>query len=97
MIRAPLPYFVRLRIEVERTVPAELVETVVRGDLDGSASLALEPDGTGTRATLRFDLEVRNQLLRAASLVGRPVLVWAHDRVVDRGVEQFRRRALDGT
>jgi hypothetical protein len=96
VIRAPLPYSVRLRIEVERTVEARLVETTVGGDLAGPASLALAPEGTGTLATLRFDLEVRHQLLRAASLVGRPLLVWAHDRVVDRGVEQFRDRALDG-
>jgi hypothetical protein len=33
-------------------------------------------------------------VLRQLATVGRPAMVWAHDRVVAVGVEQFRRRAL---
>lgn len=92
VIQSPLPYQLRLEIEVERTVEGELVETYVRGDLDGPARLELASAApAATIATLAWELEANNGFLRTAARLGRPVLVWAHDRVVDLGVAQFRR------
>jgi len=98
VIQSPLPYQLRLEIEVERAIDGEMIETYVRGDLDGPARLDLRADGAhATIATLSWELEANNGFLRTAARLGRPVLVWAHDRVVDLGVAQFRRVVEPGT
>ncbi len=94
VIRAPLPYVLRLSIDVERVVERELVETYVRGDLDGVATLVITPTDEGCAARLNWELHIVNGMLRTASILGRPLMSWAHDRVVATGVDQFRRRAL---
>jgi hypothetical protein len=96
VIQAPLPYALRLRIVVERVEPASLVETHVHGDLEGPARLEIAPAPEGSRARLVWDLDVRDRMLRQVARVARPMMLWAHDRVVATGVEQFRRRALNG-
>jgi hypothetical protein len=97
VIRAPLPYSLRFDIEVRHVVPLETVETIVRGDLAGPASLQLRSDGEHrSRARLRWELELRDRMLRPLATVGRPAMVWAHDRVVEVGLREFERRALDG-
>ena len=64
------------------------------GDIAGPAELVIEAHRTGSAARLRWTVELRAPALRAASRLGRPVMQWAHDRVVTTGVEEFRRRAL---
>jgi len=39
---------------------------------------------------------LRDPVLRRLSVLGRPAMTWAHDRVVASGVRQFERRVLDG-
>jgi hypothetical protein len=96
VIQSPLPYALRLRIDVERAEEPSLVETYVSGDLDGPARLEIHPaPGLGSAARLVWHLEVRDRVLRPVARVARPLMVWAHDRVVATGVEQFRRRALN--
>jgi hypothetical protein len=97
VIQSPLPYALRLDIDVERAEEPSVIETYVRGDLDGPARLEIAPgtDGAGSTARLVWELEVRDRMLRQLSRVARPLMVWAHDRVVATGVEQFRKRALD--
>jgi len=96
VIQAPLPYALRLHIEIERAERPSTIETYVRGDLDGPARLEIEPTTGGSTARLAWELDVCGRALRRVARVARPVMVWAHDRVVATGVEQFRRRALDG-
>lgn len=97
VIRAPLPYSLRFTIEVERIVPAQRVDTRVGGDLEGPASLVVTPNGDGgSIAHLRWELELRDRMLRSVSVVSRPAMVWAHDRVIEVGLREFERRALDG-
>jgi hypothetical protein len=95
VIQSPLPYALRLRIDVKRAVPPSIVETYVRGDLEGPARLEIGPTATGSTARLVWELDVRDRMLRQVARVARPMMVWAHDRVVATGVEQFRSRALD--
>jgi hypothetical protein len=97
VIQSPLPYALRLDIEVERAEPTSCIETYVRGDLDGPARLeiAATDGGAHSSARLVWELEVHDRMLRQVARVARTVMVWAHDRVVATGVEQFRRRALD--
>ena len=96
VIQSPLPYALRLHIDVERVEHPSIIETYVRGDLDGPARLEIDTTGDGSRARLAWELEVCDQVLRRVARVARPVMVWAHDRVVATGVEQFRHLALDG-
>jgi uncharacterized protein YndB with AHSA1/START domain len=96
VIQSPLPYALRLHIDVERVEHPSIIETYVRGDLDGPARLEIDTTDAGSRARLAWDLEVCDHVLRRVARVARPVMIWAHDRVVATGVEQFRHRALDG-
>ena len=93
-VRAPLPYTLEFEVRVERVVAGQSIDTIVSGDLEGPARLDLDGDDTRSSARLTWSVELRLPLLAAASRVARPVLLWAHDRVVSTGVEQFRDRAL---
>jgi uncharacterized protein YndB with AHSA1/START domain len=96
VVQAPLPYALRFDVRVLETVEARLVDTEVTGDLHGSARLEITPrDAGASDARLMWSLEMRNPVLRGLAVVGRPAMVWAHDRVVELGVAQFERRALD--
>ena len=95
VIQAPLPYQLRCSVHVEEAVPAERLVATVTGDLAGPARLHLEPNGTGTTARLVWELSVTSPLLRPFSLVARPALAWAHDRIVERGLAQFETYALE--
>ena len=96
MIQAPLPYALRVAIDVERAVPNERVETQVTGDLEGPARLEIMPTASGCAARLVWSLELREPWLARIARVTRPVLTWAHDRVISSGVHQFERVALSG-
>jgi hypothetical protein len=96
VIQAPLPYALRVAIDVERVVPIERVETRVTGDLEGPARLEVTPIASGCAARLVWSLELQEPWLRRLARVARPVLGWAHDRVISIGVRQFERVALSG-
>jgi uncharacterized protein YndB with AHSA1/START domain len=95
VIQAPLPYQLRCSVHVEEAVPAERLVAVVAGDRTGPARLELLPHGTGTTARLVWELAVTSPMLRPLSVVARPALAWAHDRIVERGLAQFETYALD--
>jgi hypothetical protein len=95
VIQSPLPYALRLDIDVERAEAPSLIETYVRGDLDGPARLEVRPARDGSTARLVWALDVHDRVLRRVARVARPLMVWAHDRVIATGVEQFQRHALD--
>ena len=94
VIQSPLPYALRCAIHVdEMRAPATIVTTVT-GDLQGPARLELRAAPDGCTARLVWALTPGSLMLRRLALVARPAMLWAHDRVVAVGVEQFRRRAL---
>ncbi len=95
VIQAPLPYQLRSRVHVDEAEPPHLLVATVTGDLAGPARLELAPTATGTSARLVWRLEVTSALLRPLSMIARPALAWAHDRIVERGLEQFEQHALD--
>jgi len=97
VVRAPVPYTLRFTVVVTDLVPGRLVEAVVDGDLAGPARLEVgSPAGGdgGSTARLAWEMELRRPVLRAAAGLGRPVMEWGHDWIVDTGVHQFRGRAL---
>jgi uncharacterized protein YndB with AHSA1/START domain len=95
VVQAPLPYTLRFDVRVLDAVEHRLVDTEVTGDLHGPARLEMGPRPEGSHARLVWSLQLRNPVLRSLSVVARPAMVWAHDRVVELGVAQFERRALN--
>ncbi|HEY2427410.1 MAG TPA: SRPBCC family protein [Acidimicrobiales bacterium] len=92
VVSPPLPYRMRLRVVVEDAEPARRVDAAVHGDLEGRARLLLEPEGSGTRATVTWTIEMMQRPMRLAARLGYPLLRWGHDRVVDATVSGFRHR-----
>jgi uncharacterized protein YndB with AHSA1/START domain len=94
VIQSPLPYALRCTIRIDEMRPREAIVTTVSGDLRGPARLEIAPSNGGSSARLVWALSPGTFVLRQLAVVGRPAMVWAHDRVVAVGVEQFRRRAI---
>ncbi|MGZ4690231.1 MAG: hypothetical protein ACXWAY_11435 [Acidimicrobiia bacterium] len=94
VIQSPLPYALRCSIRVDEMQAPETIVTTVTGDLRGPARLEVGRVTDGCTARLVWSLTPGNPMLRGLARVGRPAMVWAHDRVVATGVDQFRRRAL---
>jgi uncharacterized protein YndB with AHSA1/START domain len=94
LIRAPVPFTLRLALHVDRVVPGQRIEVTADGDLQGTGTLELAAHPDGTEARLVWELEPHQRLLRAAGLLSRPLLQWGQDWVVRTGARQFRRRAL---
>lgn len=95
VVQAPLLYRLRFDVDIVHVVPRRRVDARVSGDLEGSARLELADHPEGCEARVWWEVVLRNRRLGAASRVARPVMEWGHDWVIDTGVRQFRRRALD--
>lgn len=93
-VQPPLPYWLRFSVTLERVEDRALVEASVAGDIRGAATLLVADDADGSTIRLTSDLEPSAPVLQAFALAARPMVVWGHDWVLDRGVSQFRRRAL---
>ena len=91
LIQAPLPYRLRLGMRVRELEPCARLDVDVTGDLEGPGRLTIrsEPDGSCS-VNLAWEVEVRERLLRQARRFGRPIVMWAHDRIVASGLERFR-------
>ena len=67
------------------------------GDLEGSAVLALDAVGGGTRAEVSWTIEMQTRAMRMAARVAHPLLRWGHDRVVEATVAGYRRHMEAGS
>jgi hypothetical protein len=94
LIRAPIPWSLRLTIRLDKVVPAERVDAHASGDLVGPAHLDIGPHERGSQLRLRWELEPHERTLGALGRLTRPLLQWGQDWVVTNGVRQFTRRAL---
>jgi hypothetical protein len=94
LVQPPLPYVLRFRVELTAVDPGARADAVVTGDIRGTATLTVEPDGDGAAARLVSSLEPANPVLRAFGAVAAPVVRWGHDWVLDQGLRQFRQRGL---
>lgn len=93
-VQAPLPYRLHFAVDLVTVEAGRLVDGVVSGDLAGPARLELAPAGSGSLATLAWQLEPHGRLIRLLDAVARPVLRWGHDRIVTAGLRQFVSGAL---
>jgi hypothetical protein len=97
VVAPPLPYRMRIRVELTRCEPPEVIDATVGGDLEGEARLRMRPDGTRSVVEVAWTVEMMQRPMRLASRFGgRPLLQWGHDRVVEMTVAGFRRRLESG-
>jgi hypothetical protein len=98
VVRPPLPYRMALRIALVECERPHAIDAIVSGDLVGEATLRLRPEGDGTWVDVAWTVEMRQPAMRLAARIGRPLLQWGHDRVVEMTVAGFRRQiqAPDG-
>ena len=92
VVTPPLPYRMRLRIELIACERPHAIDATVGGDLTGDARLRLREKGQCTRAEVGWTVEMQQPAMRLASRIGHPLLQWGHDRVVEMTVAGFRRR-----
>jgi carbon monoxide dehydrogenase subunit G len=96
VVAPPLPYRMRLRVELTHCEPGQAIDAVIGGDLEGEGRLRLRPNGDGSRVEVGWTVEMMQRPMRLASRLGRPLLQWGHDRVVESTVAGFRRRLENG-
>ncbi len=92
VVEPPLPYRLRIDVEVTRAEPPTHIEADVRGDLVGPARIHIAPTSDGSAVDVAWRLEMKQSPMRLAARFGRPLLQWGHDRVVEMTVTGFRRR-----
>lgn len=86
VIKPPLPYRVHLDVVLTRCLPSRRVDALVEGDLMGHSRVLLAPENGATRADVAWTVEVRNLPIRLMMRFARPVVLWAHDWVVDAAI-----------
>jgi carbon monoxide dehydrogenase subunit G len=96
VVAPPLPYRMRIEVELTRCEPPCRIDALVHGDLEGTARLEARPKGPGSNVEVRWEVEMMQRPMRLASRMGHPVLQWGHDRVVEVTVGSFRRRLTAG-
>lgn len=92
VVAPPLPYRMRIRVELADCEPPTRIDAIVHGDLEGVAWLEMRPSEVGTIAEVAWTVEMMPRPMRLASRVAHPLLQWGHDRVVEITVAGFRRR-----
>ena len=92
VVTPPLPYRMRLAVVLGRCDRPAAIDATVGGDLTGEARLRIRRDGAGCLVDMAWTVEAHQPVMRAAARLGRPVLQWGHDRVVEVTVAGFRRR-----
>ena len=88
----PVPYRVRLQVRFESCERPSLAVATVSGDLRGPASLSFVEQAGGTRVRAEWTLDAASTTMRVAAKVARPLMRWAHDRVVEMAVTGITRR-----
>jgi carbon monoxide dehydrogenase subunit G len=92
VVSPPLPYRMRLRVELTRWDPSVAIDAVIHGDIEGEACLRVHPTGASSRVDVAWTLEMMQRPMRLASRFAHPLFQWGHDRVVEVTVAGFRRR-----
>ncbi|MBY8850156.1 SRPBCC family protein [Saccharothrix longispora] len=92
-LRSVLPYelVVVLRRDVDDPA-AGVLRAVLSGDMDGTATWRVAPEGGGTRLVYEQEVVVRRRLLRLLAPVARPLLVANHALMMRSGLRGLRAR-----
>lgn len=92
-VQAPVPWALRFTVKLVEVLEPRLVRATVDGDIAGDARLELTELHSGCELRLTSALAPANRVLRAATVVARPLVRYGHDWVIDTGVRQFASRA----
>jgi uncharacterized protein YndB with AHSA1/START domain len=92
VIAPPVPYRMRIQVELTQCEPAQRINAEVHGDLEGQASFEFRAEGTGSSVEVAWTVEMMQRPMRLADRMAHPLLQWGHDRVVEVTVAGFRRR-----
>ncbi len=92
VVAPPLPYRMRIEVELTKYLPPRRMEAQIRGDLEGEASLDIRPVGIGSRVEVAWSVEMMQRPMRLADRMAHPLMQWGHDRVVEITVSGFRKR-----
>jgi hypothetical protein len=92
VVAPPLPYRMRIQVELTDCEPCERIDALVHGDLEGQAQLQISDNEGGSRVEVAWTVEMMQRPMRMASRVAHPVMQWGHDAVVALTVAGFRRR-----
>jgi uncharacterized protein YndB with AHSA1/START domain len=92
LIAPPLPYRMRIQIELTQCEPPRRIDAQIHGDLEGEASLELRAREHGSSVEVAWTVEMMQRPMRLADRMAHHVLQWGHDRVVEITVAGFRRR-----
>jgi hypothetical protein len=95
-VAPPVPYRMRVVVELDRCVSEGLIDASVTGDLVGKAHLRLHPTSDGTLIEVAWSVEMMQLPMRLAARVAHPLLRWGHDHVVEATVSRFRSQLLAG-
>lgn len=96
LCRSSLPWTLELHLHATHRQP-DLLETQVRGDLDGWVRWRLTEEPGGTRLDFEQEVTVRGATLTLASYAARPVLGWNHARMMAGAREGLDRRLDSAT
>jgi hypothetical protein len=92
-IKPPLPWSLDLTVEIDHVGDRD-VRATVHGDVAGTAAVAVRAARAGAEITLDSSLRACGGATEALQRLLPDVSRMAHDRVVDRALAQFSRRAL---
>lgn len=92
IIATPLPNHIDVRLDLETCIPASLVIAAVHDDLEGNARLSLEAENDGTRAEMRWTIEIMPLSVRALALVARPLLRRGQDVMAKAAIRTVEAR-----
>lgn len=95
-IQVPMPWSLRFSLDLHDVEAPVRVSATVTGDIEGTATITVEPVGASAEIRLRSDLAPRHRLLRGVNRIIPGVSRMLHDRVVDRAFRQFADRDRSG-
>jgi hypothetical protein len=91
LIVPPVPYRMRIEVEVTEAQPERILHGRVSGDLHGWGRLEIEPDGERSVVVTTWDVEVANRAIRTMMRIARPLLLRAQTWAVEVSLRGFRR------
>ena len=83
VVAPPLPYRMRIEVELTDCQPPNSIEALIHGDLEGEGSVVMRSHGTGTIVEVAWTVEMMQRPMRLADRFAHPLLQWGHDRVVN--------------
>ena len=87
---SPLPYRMKLSVEVEETTERS-ASASVSGDLDGTGSIAIVERGRGSVAELSWSVTIHQPQMRLAARFAGPLLRWGQTWAIQSALRGFIR------